>query len=263
MEHRTAIACAIAIGLVVLGVVLVVTLKTSQKSYKTVVSFTTLPTRLAHPTFVDKCRLLHDACAHDSQCTIQINIPLYTRKSVPYVIPDQVYALPPRFKIYRDVLDHGPITKLIGALQNPEVCTSSYIIIVDDDIPYKKDVIKLLQASFERYPGDIVHCMCSDTTMGYLGFGFKKLILMPILHMEMPMSCLRIDDDYISLVCSRLHIATRRVAYHDKQGWDCSFDRAIHDHEEDSIDWPRLKTDDRATMVRECTEAFNNLHQIK
>ena len=230
----------------------------TKAPYKTVVSLTTLPERLIHPSFLDKCLLLQEACSHDENCTIQINIPFYTMKHVPYVIPTSIQELQAnKFHIYRDIQDVGPITKLMGALTNPGIAEESYIIIVDDDIPYKKDFVKLLQTSFDKNPGRHIHCMCNASIAGYKGFGFQKKLLMQMVDMTMPKECMRVDDDYIQFVSEKLEINAVSVPYYGDTSIYCSCDIHIHDDEEKSIQWSRLKYDDRTKITPECKKAFD------
>ena len=229
----------------------------TKAPYKTVVSLTTLPERLIHPSFLDKCLLLQEACSHDENCTIQINIPFYTMKHVPYVIPTSIQELQAnKFHIYRDIQDVGPITKLMGALTNPGIAEESYIIIVDDDIPYKKDFVKLLQTSFDKNPGRHIHCMCNASIAGYKGFGFQKKLFMQMVDMTMPKECMRVDDDYIQFVSEKLEINAVSVPYYGDTSIYCSCDIHIHDDEEKSIQWSRLKYDDRTTITPKCKIAF-------
>ena len=230
----------------------------SKASYKTVVSLTTLPERLVHTSFLDKCLLLKEACSHDKNCSIQINIPFYTMKSAPYVIPTSIQALQSdKFHIYRDILDLGPITKLMGALKNPEIDEESYIIIVDDDIAYKKDFVKLLQNSFDKNPGRHIHCMCYATIEGFKGFGFQKKILMKMVDMTIPKECIRIDDDYIKMVSEKLKISVVSVPYYGDTSWYCSFNLDIHNKEDKTIQWDRLKYDDRTKITPKCKNEFD------
>lgn len=219
----------------------------------TVVSFTTIPERLRHETFVEKCKLIQAACEGIEKCVVQVNIPKYTMKGDEYVIPPAISGMESRaFRVFTPKADYGPITKLFGALENPAVPNSAFVVICDDDIPYKPKFVRLLLDSHHKYQGRYLHCMCNHNIEGFKAFGFRKELLLPAIRSGIPSTCVRIDDNYIHEMCVKLGIMTIAVPYESDESSQCSFDVEQHDREEREIDWPRLKTDRREEILPAC-----------
>lgn len=126
--------------------------KLPSKENRTVVSFTTTPTRIEHilPTVYT---LVTQTYRVDE---IRLNVPYYSQKTgTAYEIPDILktleYVSGGVFRIYRTWKDYGPSTKLLPALVNEPI--DSRIIVVDDDGIYGECLFGNLVAAFEENCG--------------------------------------------------------------------------------------------------------------
>lgn len=111
----------------------------------------------------------------------------------------------PNVVIYHPPKDYGPLTKLWGALQylNGKKC---YLIIGDDDIPYRKDFIekcvkRLNQDKSKVYAGYIEEDKLDgdlEVLQGCSGVAFYTPLIQDILqYKELPL-CFGTDDVWIS-----------------------------------------------------------------
>ena len=78
-----------------------------------------------------------------------------------------------------------------------------------------------------------------------------------MVDMTIPKECIRIDDDYIKMVSQKLKISVVSVPYYGDTSWYCSINLDIHDNEEKTIQWDRLKYDDRTKITLKCKNEFD------
>jgi hypothetical protein len=103
------------------------------------VGVTTLPSRIGRlrPT-VDS--LLTQTLPPDR---IFVSVPPRSvREGREYVVPDWLLAPPPGVELVRCPTDFGPATKLLGCL--PHIGTDACLIVVDDDMAYKPELVERL-----------------------------------------------------------------------------------------------------------------------
>lgn len=94
---------------------------------------------------------------------ILLCLPLFsTREQTPYVVPED---LPPLVRVCRTE-DYGPLTKLLGALEQ-DLPDDTIIITVDDDIEYEPHVLEKLVHQSLAYPGAAV---------GFSGWNAERLM---------------------------------------------------------------------------------------
>jgi len=129
---------------------------------KTVVTLTTIPQRLNTPeTFKEgiKSNLYSLINQTHNDYEIHFNVPSkskYTGEN--YVIPDWVERLAeayPKFKIYNNLEDMGPVTKLLPTvlrITDPE----TIIVVVDDDLVYHEDLVKEHITNQDKFPEAVV-----------------------------------------------------------------------------------------------------------
>ena len=160
----------------------------------TFVSLTTIPKRLSSPVFTKHIKFLLSLATHQH---IIINIPMFSKSGELYVIPEELTKLEKNtinFTINRNCKDEGPITKLLPSLRNPLIKDNDIIIIIDDDIIYKKNTFKLLSKSVNEN-SESISTFCRKLIQGVTGYGFvKKVIKNMLLKITIPNECFKIDD---------------------------------------------------------------------
>jgi hypothetical protein len=129
---------------------------------KVIVTLTTIPTRLnSDENFEEgiKSNLYSLINQSYENYEIHLNIPSKLKLTgEKYIIPEWITKLSdsnPKFKIFKDLEDLGPSTKLIPTIQrlsNPE----DIIIVVDDDLVYHKDLVKEQILNQSIYPESVV-----------------------------------------------------------------------------------------------------------
>lgn len=120
-----------------------------------VLTMTTVPDRLIDYEdrhSLQKCldRLLN--LSYDDY-ELHFNIPeVCVKNSQPYIIPSWLYEINnPRLRLFTDVKDDGPITKIVPTLKrvtNPD----TVIITVDDDLEYMDGFIEYHLEKRKKYP---------------------------------------------------------------------------------------------------------------
>jgi len=113
-----------------------------------VISLTTIPSRITKigPT-IDS--LINQSYKVDA---IYISIPPFCdRLGTKY--PE--YVFPPEVTIIHPSKDYGPATKLLGLLECVDV--KDYIVIVDDDRHYDKELVEKLLAKSDEEPNSIIN----------------------------------------------------------------------------------------------------------
>lgn len=129
---------------------------------KVIVTLTTIPSRLNTPEDFEagiKSNLLSLINQSYEDYEIHLNIPSHLKLTgEEYIIPEWVKNLSinnPKFKIFEELEDKGPSTKLIPTIQrleNPE----DIIIVVDDDLVYHKDLVKEQILNQTKHPESVV-----------------------------------------------------------------------------------------------------------
>ena len=221
---------------------------------KTFISMTTIPERLLNPWFEKNLRNTINML--DKNQILIINIPYISTKGEKYVIPESIKNIQgEKFIINRPKKDEGPITKLLPTLRKDTVKDTDIIIIVDDDIVYRRNVFNLLVNSVEKNP-DKISTMCNKNIEGFKGFGFKKKVLKGILKMNIPESCRRIDDDVIQYYIRKNNIGVVSVRYRKDLWWFCSTDTNPNG-EGAHPKWTELRSDNRMKIRKKCMKDLN------
>lgn len=219
---------------------------------KTFISMTTIPERLLNPWFEKNLEKTINML--DKNQILIINIPHISTKGEKYIIPESIKNMQgEKFIINRPKKDEGPITKLLPTLRKDTIKDTDVIIIIDDDIVYRRNVFNLLVNSVEKNP-DKISTMCYKNIEGYKGFAFKKKVLKGILKMNIPKSCKRIDDDVIEYYTKKNNIGIVVVFYRKDNKWTCSMnkqDTGTHP------DWAELINDNRVKIRKKCLQDLN------
>lgn len=222
---------------------------------ETFVSMTTIPERLNHPWFYENLKYTITTLPKNSK--LILNVPDFSLKNIPYEVPESVKDLQSStFTINYCGKDEGPITKIRPILQNKSIPEDSIIIIIDDDIFYRKKVLYLLQKSVEKHPAK-VSCMCNSRIEGFAGYGFIKKVMLGLKDITIPESCIRIDDFIISKYVDSLKIGKVPVSYRKNSHGFCSINQKITDtHPE----WEELCVDNenRNEMNEICWHDLKN-----
>ena len=186
------------IGIIVVIICLLCFFMDMGNKYENIyLTMTTILERLIHPWFYENLKHTLDL---NGDFKIILNIP-YKFKSTgeEYIIPQNVLDLQKNNLIINRVSeDYGPITKLFGALLNDNIPDNAILLVCDDDIHYKTDFVKLIYTKYLKDDSKI-YTYCTPTIEGFKGFMFKKSLLKPILNINRPESCFRIDDNLIQL----------------------------------------------------------------
>jgi len=199
------------------------------------VSLTTIPTRI-----ITLYKTLDSIINQTLKPTkIYLNIPIkYIRFN--YVILDiypnitlEMIELQKLENKYSDILkinyideDYGPGTKLIGFLLN-NYDYDSYIILIDDDVIYKKDVFELLFKNVQPNNAYTYH------THNWNGFIFAQgcdIIALPIIHLNDIYKFFKIiksytyilyhDDIWISYYLFKKNIKINKINYYEESIYD-------------------------------------------
>ena len=113
-----------------------------------IISLTTTPARIAEIKPIISSLLDQSVAVEE----IRINVPYTSCKGIPYKIPKWLKKLQKlkHVKIYRQIKDWGPATKLIPSLldrKNKE----KKIIVLDDDVIYGYNTVETLIEYFDKY----------------------------------------------------------------------------------------------------------------
>lgn len=220
---------------------------------ETFVSMTTIPERLNHPWFYENLKYTITTLPKNSK--LILNVPDFSLKNIPYEIPESVkYLQSSTFIINYCGKDEGPITKIRPVLQNKSIPEDSIIIIIDDDIFYRKNVLFLLQKSVQKHPVK-VSCMCNSHIEGFAGYGFIKKVMLGVKDITIPESCIRIDDFVISHYVDSLKIKKVSVSYQKNSHGFCSMNQKKTDTHPK---WEELCFDKRNEMNENCLHDLKN-----
>ena len=110
-----------------------------------IISLTTTPARISEIRPI-LASLLDQSVAVEE---IRINVPYTSCKGVPYKIPKWLKKLQ-HIKIYRQIKDWGPATKLIPSLLDKKN-KDKRIIVLDDDVIYGYNTVETLVEYFDKY----------------------------------------------------------------------------------------------------------------
>ena len=215
-------------------------------------SMTTIPERFESDWFAQNLR--ENLTTLKGNFTLWCNVPpRFEKTGEPYRVTPEVHALLqefPNFKLYHCSQDWGPVTKILGSVENPDIPMNAPILVVDDDIRYKADVVLHTATHFQNNP-DKVYTFCKDGIRGYLGWVASKRLCLGI-DQNMPPSCFRIDDDLLDQ-----HFKGRMtiLPYYGTMDHFCSVNKDVHDNATPT--WENaLKYDWRPPMQRKCKKDY-------
>ena len=195
---------------------------------KTVISFTSIPSRINKigPTLFSILNQTHKVDE------IRLNLPYTTLKGERYEIEKWLLNLK-NLKIYRFEFDWGPASKLLPTVQDK---SNIHIIIIDDDISYGREFVKIITNLYYEHDYKDAICMIgsdfSDTKYrrlwSYLTYsryveilsgcaGYilnSNMILTDIFnYKDGPKEAIYVDDDWISGWLRRNDINIYMVGY--------------------------------------------------
>ena len=184
------------------------------------ICLTTIPPRLHNPWV---WRNLASLRGMEGVGAVRVYVP-YARASRPHEpieVPRELKDVP-GLEVVR-CLDEGPLTKLVGPLQDASVPDDTLLCIVDDDVAYVPCMLLHLIRSVSRAEvqgrSGAAHCFCSAATCGYRGFGGRKSSLMPVLHVDRPEICFYVDDDFINEALRIACVPVITVPMHTDVHW--------------------------------------------
>jgi len=227
-------------------------LKTNTNIYLTM---TTIPERLIHPWFYEN---LKNTLNLNGDFKVLLNIPnTFKSTGEEYIIPQNVLNLQKGNLIINRVSeDYGPITKLFGALLNENISDNDVLLVCDDDIHYKKDFVNIIYNEYIK-DNSKIYTYCNEKIEGYLGYMMKKSLIKPILNINRPQSCFRIDDNIISEWILQNKISIVTVLYYGDNSWTCSFDRRKTDTHPR---WTELNSDNRGKIIQQCLYDYRRMN---
>lgn len=117
-----------------------------ESRYRVIITFTTIPDR------IEQIKPTINSILSQSQKVdqIRINIPLKSSKGKEYIIPEWLKNCE-NIEIVRVPEDLGPSTKLLPTVLEEDPNTR--VIVIDDDVIYGEDTIKVLVDCFEEKDG--------------------------------------------------------------------------------------------------------------
>lgn len=217
------------------------------------ITMTTTPDRLSYDWFYDN---LKNTLNLNGNYNVMLNIPkIYNNTEVPYILPKQMNDLNDKYKnlhIFRPEKDYGPITKLYGSLINDDITDDTPLLVCDDDMHY---LPKFVVTIYDKYLKDTskIYTYCNNTIQGYKGFLVKKQLIKPMIKYEIPDSCFRIDDDFITKIANFLKLEVVSVPYDEDKNVYCSMNR---DKTDTHPKWNELIKDNRAPLQKKCEKDF-------
>jgi hypothetical protein len=132
------------------------------------------------------------------------------------------------------------------------------IIIIDDDIWYRKNIIKYLVDNFNK-DNSKIYCYCLDKNnpTGFSGWIGSKKILKDILKYKKIDICYTIDDDFIGLYLEHQKIKTIEIPYEGSNEWYKSMDQSKTD---EHPEWSELNKEERSKKQIECRNIFKQIN---
>ena len=247
---------------------------------KVFVCLTTIPDRIKTLWFYTNIiRFLK--ILENTNIVLFISIPYKTRLSdIDYNIPANLLELEKEndnLILYR-CNDYGPFTKVSGPLLCDDISDDSCIIICDDDQLYNRRLfVHLALAVYHhqqqvispfpikkmyvnsrgnaiRQSGPWIDENIAKEIMGYQSFAFVKKLLLPMLNIDIPDSCYRIDDHTISFYLEKNNI---NIVYLHKNR--SKLNKYVN-RPKDVPNWVKLNEDEidnkRFYMIEECRADF-------
>jgi hypothetical protein len=133
-----------------------------------IVTFTTIPSRLTPEDFEEGIKSNIESLLnqdYEGEYEIHFNVPsILKHTNTEYIIPQWIREIAnnnPKFKIFENLEDLGPVTKIIHTLKritDPE----AIIIVCDDDLVYHPSMVSEQVKNQNKYP---------NTAVGYDGCG--------------------------------------------------------------------------------------------
>lgn len=239
--------------------------KMADGQKRTYITMTTIPERLTNDWFYNNLQRTISLLSENQ--TLLINIPRISSKNILYNIPPKIKNLQgKKFIINNCEKDEGPITKILPTLRNSKIPDESIIIVCDDDIVYKKNTFNILENCILKNP-DCVSSMCNISVEGFKTFGFTKKIVKPILNINIPTSCFRVDDDVMDWYFQKMKLKIIPVPYEGNTEWYCTLNKETTDGHPD---WTELNEDekngDRARYQKTCKNElsiYNNTGPLR
>jgi hypothetical protein len=97
---------------------------------------------------------------------------------------------------------------------------------------------------------DKVAVMCYTKVEGFKGFAFVKKVLKGMVNINIPKSCIRIDDDIVNIYMKKNNIKMSTHAYKGNSHPFCSMDQPTTDTHPD---WAEINiNDDRVALLKSC-----------
>ena len=213
----------------------------SQLDKKTIiVCMTTIPERL-------QSEWLYNNLQSMSSFTIHLSIPpTFKKTGEAYIIPSRIKELS-HVTVYECSEDWGPLTKVLGPIENTNLSNDTLLLICDDDIAYESHFVDMFMQSYSNTLDKDVLFHYGSKPEGYLGYMASKSVFKKCLeNYEMIEACLYVDDTVIQHLCTKHHRVKGKFP----------FDKSLTDtHPE----WSELCTDTiypRNKMVTSCIDAL-------
>jgi len=215
---------------------------------------TTIPDRLYDDFFYKLLDNTVSLCKNTLKYNVKLilNMPfIFNKTNEPYKITTRLYKFKKRHKhkfIINRCEDEGPITKILPTLSIPYIKPTDIIIVMDDDISYRRNFIKYLYNSYVTNP-NAIHCYGESRIQGFAGYCASKKIFSHLLDSKSPKSCYLLDDNFIGMVFKKLNVPLVAVKYDNILGWDSSFDKKKTDRHPL---WAELGKNRSLEMIKKC-----------
>lgn len=224
---------------------------------------TTIPERLESIWFYEN--ITHLLTSMNGQFKLHLSIPITSNiTKQPYHIPARIqqlaYQYEDKFVIYRTEHDYGPITKILGAVQNSNISKEAPLLVCDDDLVYHADFVTEILQWWSKDPSKL-YVYCFKPLEGYKGFMVTKQYTMQLLTSIVPSTCYRIDDDFLQHFFKYIKLDVVAVPYKGSTTFSCTFDMNIHDNS--TPKWKHaLKYDNRKPLQDACKKELHHLYPV-
>lgn len=161
------------------------------------ISLTTVPDRLNTTLPITINTLL--AQTHPIKQII-INVPLKTKKGKKYPTNEWIHQPKYQDKVFINNIpeDYGPASKWLGAIDI--IPSDAYIFICDDDIQYRKNVIKVMIKSVIKHPTKQVFTnrnpFTNNLLWGFAGVIVQAKYMKKMVDYPLPSECFYTDDQW-------------------------------------------------------------------
>jgi len=224
----------------------------NTEEYPVYITLTTLPERIISNHFKNVIEYLLNQNVKFEK--IILNVPhVYKRENKKYVIPEWL-SKHPKIQINR-CEDIGPITKLYPTIDI--IPDKSLILVVDDDIIYKENLLKDLLNKWKDNQNSVISYRTTVRKInnkiykepnGYSGFLLKKELLKDIRKLDFPDICNLVDDNYLGWCFLKLNIPVIDIG-----GWNFWYPGKTDEHPK----WKELVFHtDRHNRVKKCVNAL-------